>query len=99
MFCCTRTLPLLCAGGLLAALLASAADPSPAAQDAKGKPAKDAKAAPGAATDFEVDAVHSSALFRIQHMGVSYFHGRFNAIDGHIALDAATPANSSVEIT
>ena len=120
MFCCSRTLPLICVGGLLAALLASAAAPvtppapaAPAAQDAKApkdaKDAKDAKdskdpkaakAAPGAgATDFQVDPVHSSVVFRIQHMGVSFFHGRFNSISGHVNLDAETPANSAVEIT
>jgi polyisoprenoid-binding protein YceI len=119
MLCCTRSLPFLCAGGLLAALLASssaAPGPQPApvaslAQDAKppkdakapkdGKPAKDAKGAPAAAAagDFEVDPVHSTVVFRIQHMGVSFFQGRFNTIAGHVALDAATPGNSVVEIT
>jgi len=118
MLCCTRALPLVCAGGLLAALLASSAAPgpqpaplAPLAQDAKpskdakapkdSKPAKDAKGAPaaGAAADFEVDPVHSTVVFRIQHMGVSFFHGRFNSISGHVALDGATPGNSAVEIT
>ena len=115
MLCCTRSLPFLCAGALLAALVASAAapDPQPAAaaplaqdakapKDAKGpkdaKPAKDSKSAPAGGT-FEVDPVHSSALFRIQHMGVSFFHGRFNSIAGHVTLDAAKPDNSAVEIT
>lgn len=115
MLCCTRSLPLLCAGGLVAALLVSAAAPghpapvAPVAQDAKSgkdpkapkeaKPAKDANGAKAAPADFEVDPVHSTVVFRIQHMGVSFFHGRFNSISGHVNLDGATPANSAVEIT
>ncbi len=49
-----------------------------------------------AASTFTVDPVHSAVLFRIQHMGVGYFHGRFNDIAGSFTLDEGAGA---VEIT
>ena len=88
----TRSLTLLALGGLSAALLV-AAIAAPAAAPA---PVPAPAAAP---TEFEIDSVHSSAIFRIQHMGVSYFHGRFNSIQGRITADAENPAGSSVELT
>ena len=36
--------------------------------------------------NFKVDAVHSVVLFRIQHVGVSHFYGRFNDIEGSFAV-------------
>ncbi|MCK6486133.1 MAG: YceI family protein [Phycisphaerae bacterium] len=39
-----------------------------------------------ATEQFEVDAVHSSVLFRVKHLNVSYFHGRFNDISGKFAF-------------
>ena len=90
----TRSLTVLALGGLSAALLVSAiAAPAPAA------PVPAALAPAAAPTPFEVDGVHSSVIFRIQHMGVSFFHGRFNSIQGLITLDAEDPAGSSVELT
>ena len=90
MFCCTRSLTLLSLGGLFVAALV-AATPRPAAP---------VVASPAAApTPFEIDPVHSTAIFRIQHMGVSYFHGRFNSISGQITLDSENPAGSAVELT
>jgi polyisoprenoid-binding protein YceI len=35
---------------------------------------------------YSVDAVHSVVLFRIQHLGVSNFYGRFNDIKGSFAV-------------
>ncbi len=46
-----------------------------------------------------VDAVHSSVLFKVLHLGASYNWGRFNDFSGTISLDAAKPENSSVEFT
>ncbi len=51
-----------------------------------------------AANTFEVDPVHSSAVFRIKHMGVSYIHGRFNHISGTFNLDEADASKSSVDL-
>jgi len=57
-----------------------------------------ANVAAGADT-YGVDAAHTSVVFRIKHLGVSYFYGRFNAIDGSYALDAENPGASSIEVT
>lgn len=54
--------------------------------------------AEGAAT-YEVDPVHSSAVFKLKHAGAAWFHGRFNAMSGTIQYDAAAPEKSKVELT
>jgi len=51
-----------------------------------------------ASDTYEIDAVHSSYLFRIKHMGVSYTYGRFNESAGKFTIDAADPAKNSIEI-
>ena len=51
-----------------------------------------------AQTTFEIDPVHSSFIFRIQHLGVSFAYGRFNVSSGSFVLDAADPAKNRVEI-
>ncbi len=43
-----------------------------------------------AAETFEVDAAHSSVVFRAKHLGVSYAYGRFNDISGSFSFDDAT---------
>lgn len=52
----------------------------------------------GAAETFTVDAVHSSVVFKIQHMGVTNFYGRFNDISGTYSIDAANPAAGNFDI-
>jgi polyisoprenoid-binding protein YceI len=47
---------------------------------------------------FEIDAVHSAVIFRIQHMGAGYTYGRFNGIEGSVTWDAANPSASAVAI-
>ncbi len=48
---------------------------------------------------YEVDAVHSSVVFRILHMGVSNFYGRFGAMKGEVVLaDKAEDCKVSMEI-
>ena len=57
--------------------------------------------APGArsgAVEYHVDATHSSVLFRTKHLGVAWFYGRFNRVEGVVHFDEANPAGSSVEI-
>ena len=51
-----------------------------------------------AETTYKVDPVHSSVNFRVKHMGTSYAHGRFNAVEGKFALDDADPSKSSFEV-
>ena len=50
-----------------------------------------------AADDYAVDAAHSSVSFKIEHMGLSYVHGRFNSFSGTLKIDSADPAKSSFD--
>lgn len=52
-----------------------------------------------AAETYEVDPVHSSVVFKITHMGVSPFYGRFNGIDGTWTYHPDSPEDSSFEIS
>lgn len=52
-----------------------------------------------AAENLEIDAVHSTVLFKIKHMNVGYNFGRFNEISGTVRFDADQPTQSSLEIT
>jgi polyisoprenoid-binding protein YceI len=36
--------------------------------------------------DYSVDAVHSSATFKIGHLGISWIHGRFNDLSGNFSV-------------
>lgn len=47
---------------------------------------------------FKVDAVHSSIGFRIKHLHVAYFYGRFNDVFGTFDFDQANPANTVLDI-
>lgn len=48
--------------------------------------------------EYKVDAVHSSAIFRIKHMNVSYSYGRFNDISGTIKWDDEKLAESNLKV-
>jgi polyisoprenoid-binding protein YceI len=51
------------------------------------------------AEQYKVDASHSSVVFRVKHMGVSYCYGRFNKMSGVFNLDAENPAKSEIDVT
>lgn len=56
-------------------------------------------AAPAPAADgFTIDPVHSGVSFRIQHVGLSSVHGRFNDFSGKFAIDP-DPAKCAFEMT
>ncbi|WP_421857711.1 YceI family protein [Oceanicaulis sp.] len=44
--------------------------------------------------EWALDPAHASALWRIQHMGLSWYTGRFDAIDARLSFDAARPENA-----
>jgi polyisoprenoid-binding protein YceI len=50
-----------------------------------------------AADDYTVDVAHSSVSFKIEHMGLSYVHGRFNSFSGGFKIDTADPAKNSFD--
>lgn len=54
------------------------------------------EAAPAGAANFEIDSVHSSTVFKIQHAGVSNFYGTFQKISGAIVWDKASPDSTSI---
>lgn len=72
---------------------------SVAVSDGAGAPAPRAVAPAVADGAFKVDPVHSSVVYRVKHMDVSYFYGRFNKIEGSFQVDASDPSRNSVEVT
>ncbi len=51
------------------------------------------------AESFEIDAVHSSVVFRIKHLNVSYAYGRFNDLSGSFDYDPAKPEDAKFEVS
>jgi len=92
--------------GVTAALgaLSLAFIPLPQTKPAVKPAAGAAAAAPAAKGDdssgsYEIDAVHSTVIFRVKHMDVSWAYGRFNEMAGTIVLDSAHPEKSSVVLS
>jgi len=56
----------------------------------------DSRSAPDAET-FAVDPVHSCVLFRVGHLGVGAYYGRFNDVSGSFVVDDAN--GGAVEFT
>lgn len=54
--------------------------------------------AAGAPDRYALDAAHTSATFKIEHLGISWISGRFNDVSGTCAVDKADPANCSFEV-
>lgn len=48
---------------------------------------------------YDIDPVHSFAVFKIKHLNLGYVWGRINSPMGSIVLDEADPARSSVSFT
>jgi polyisoprenoid-binding protein YceI len=57
-----------------------------------------AAALPVAANEFEIDSVHSSVGFAVDHMVVSTVRGSFGGFGGTISLDSEDLTKSSVEV-
>ncbi|MBL8764967.1 MAG: YceI family protein [Phycisphaerae bacterium] len=55
--------------------------------------------APAAEGAFKVDAVHSSVVYRVKHLNVSNFYGRFGKVEGSFALNKADPGKSELSVT
>ena len=56
-------------------------------------------ASPATAATYKIDAVHSSALFKVKHLNTANFYGMFKEVDGTIVYDSADPAKSSIEVS
>jgi polyisoprenoid-binding protein YceI len=86
----------------IAALATLAACSPPAAEKAE------APAAPAAITPMKLDApsgqykldkMHASLIFKVDHIGFSWYTSRFSKWDATIQLDTADPTKSTVEAT
>ncbi len=51
-----------------------------------------------AAETFQVDAVHSSVLYRVKHMSASYAYGRFNDFSGSFTIDPADATKCAFDL-
>jgi polyisoprenoid-binding protein YceI len=86
----------------LAALLALAACSQPATRTEETKAA--APAAPAAKVDpalpggtYHLDPMHSTALFKVSHIGFSNYVATFDRIEGALQLDPKQPEAASVQ--
>ncbi len=52
-----------------------------------------------AAAAYDIDAVHSSVVFRIKHLDVGYVYGMFRGFEGDFKFDEDNPENSEVNFT
>ena len=48
---------------------------------------------------YEVDPVHTSVYFKIDHLGFSSLFGRFNSVGGSVVFDPDHPEAGGVELT
>ena len=51
-----------------------------------------------AADSYQLDPMHSSVAFKIQHVGISWVQGRFDDVSGACTIDKDDPAKSSFEM-
>lgn len=78
-----------------AAILAFSFRPALAASPPTAAPASTHSASTGE-VEYEIDGEHSSLIFKTKHLGVSWFFGRFNELEGQLTFDEAKPENSSI---
>ncbi|MEO6711155.1 MAG: YceI family protein [Planctomycetota bacterium] len=51
-----------------------------------------------APSTWSIDAVHSTAIFKVTHLGVSNFYGRFNKMTGTVVFNDEKGGESKVEL-
>jgi len=52
-----------------------------------------------AADSYQVDPIHSVVIFRVKHMDVGMFYGRFNGPQGTFTYDEQDPSKSSFQVS
>lgn len=52
-----------------------------------------------AADTYSIDPAHTSATFKVEHLGLSWIHGRFNDVAGEFRVDSANPSSSRFALT
>jgi polyisoprenoid-binding protein YceI len=48
---------------------------------------------------YQLDPTHANVTFKINHLGFSRYTGRFDKMEAVLSLNAASPADSSLEVT
>ena len=57
-------------------------------------------ASPGRAADtYTIDPVHTTIIFRINHLGSSWTYGRFDKVDGTFTVDPANPSDVKFDLS
>jgi polyisoprenoid-binding protein YceI len=51
------------------------------------------------ADDYVVDPAHTAVTFKVQHLGLSWTHGRFNDVSGTFSFDKAALGSASFALT
>ncbi|MHC4079696.1 MAG: YceI family protein [Planctomycetota bacterium] len=52
----------------------------------------------GETVEYDVDPVHSAIIFRVKHLGVSYFYGRINGPYGEFRFNPDDPSACALEV-
>ena len=86
-------LPLVGLGMALAAC-----QPAPKAADAE-QPAAPQAAMEAPAGDYKLDPLHSTLIFRVNHIGFSKYVSRFETFDAALHLDPKAPETSTIAVT
>jgi polyisoprenoid-binding protein YceI len=86
--------------GVLGAVVVVVLPLALAAQEAKPKAESQPAEKPAASVSgtYQVDGVHSSNVFRIKHLNVAFFYGRFNEMEGTFVLDEADPSKCTFDV-
>lgn len=49
------------------------------------------------AGEYQLDKTHATVLFKVEHLGLSTYVGRFNSFDASLSFDPNDPANAQLE--
>jgi polyisoprenoid-binding protein YceI len=52
-----------------------------------------------AADTYKIDPVHSTAIFRISHLGASFIYGRFDDVEGTFTVDEQKPDDVMFDVS
>lgn len=55
-------------------------------------------ATPAFGAEYKIDKKHSTVTFRVKHLNVSTFYGRFNQVQGSITFDKADPKSLQLKV-
>ena len=56
-------------------------------------------ASAAAAAEFTIDPVHSTVIFKVNHLGAANVYGRFDDVSGGFTFDPAAPTSATFDVT